>query len=179
MNMLQDPRKFSGLTYKKTNILHMKFLSTSLIALLTFIIIIPMFTSCDEGTELSPLMNASIKNSPWTSSNEIAQMQENMLTVSGIAEDGRTISFTLFGNSKGEYKVVNNSWEVEFGAFYKLTEFDELNDAYIAYEGVINLETVNFENRSVSGNFRFNAFRGSDTLKVENGNFRDLKFTQP
>lgn len=136
-------------------------------------------SSCDSGVELNPSMNATVKGAGWNASNEVVQMMDNVITLTGIAEDGKTISFTIFGTSKGEYKVVNNTWEIEFGAYYKNTEFDELNDAWIAYEGVVNLETIDEESRSLSGNFRFNAKRGTDTLKVENGSFRDLKYIRP
>lgn len=138
-----------------------------------------LFTSCDSGTELNPQMSAKVKGNSWNSTNQVVNLMNNVITFTGIDVDGKTISFTVFGTSEGDYKVVKNSWETEFGAFYKLTEFDELNDAWIAYEGVVNLNTIDEESRSISGDFRFNAARGGDTLKIENGTFRDLKYIRP
>lgn len=136
-------------------------------------------TACDGDYELNPSMTGKIGSTDWKSQVQTAVESANTLTITGIAEDGKTISISVLGTSEGEYKTVDNTWETEFGAYYKASEFDELTDAWVAFHGIVNITEINEETRAASGDFWFKMARFGDTIKVEGGSFKDIRFTQP
>lgn len=143
------------------------------------ILILAGFAACEGDYTLNPSMAGKIGSTDWKSTVQTGIETDNTLTLTGISEDGKTISISVLGTGEGEYKTVDNSWETEFGAYYKASEFDELTDAWIAFHGIVNITEIDEQTRSASGDFWFKMVRFDDTIKVEGGSFKDIRFTQP
>lgn len=146
--------------------------------ILLSVIVLVSFFACDSDNPLDPSFKATVKGGEWKSFNHFAVEANNTLTITGIAEDGKTLSISVLGTGEGEYRVVDNTWEANFGAYYKATEFDEITDAWTAYHGIVHITEIDEEKRTMKGDFWFRMARYGDTIKVENGTFTDIYFNQ-
>jgi len=131
------------------------------------------FSNCGKSEEeiieeITPVMTAKIKGEVWTT--KVAAGVNSTLYVISGTKDKEIIALTIPSKTIGVYTIdgLNN-----IATF--IPDYDTLANTYYAYEGTIDLKTMNTIRTQVNGTFEFTAVNSSlDTIHITEGTFKNI-----
>ncbi len=138
-------------------------------------------SSCeDDNTNVNrPLMTALVDGSTWRCPEPNARVSENQIIVYGTSAEGQTIQLTVFAGEKGVYTL--NAANMHEGKLipntsaYATIYSTSYNDGG---SGQVRITSINEDDRTISGNFNFRAYKESDAgnKTVTNGEFTKIPY---
>ena len=151
----------------------MKVLSTRFSTLVLLAILILGFSNCDKTedeiiADITPEMTATVGGEAWTT--KIAAGVNTTIFVITGNKAKEQIILTIPTKTIGDYDIdgLNNM------ASY-VQNIDSIGDAYIAYSGEINVQSMNTLRTQVNGTFNFKAVNTSlDTISITSGTFKNI-----
>ncbi|MGB0391481.1 MAG: DUF6252 family protein [Salibacteraceae bacterium] len=130
--------------------------------------------SCDKTTDeiiedITPAVTASVDGNPF--STEIAAGLHTTLLLITATKDKESIVLSLPAKDVGVYPVDILTTNASY-----LPVLDSLNSAYIAYEGQIEITSINTLRTQIQGKFYFKAANPNtlDTLSVTDGILKNI-----
>ncbi|MEA1873376.1 MAG: DUF6252 family protein [Bacteroidota bacterium] len=137
--------------------------------------------SCEEDNPNvnRPLMTALVEGSTWRCPEPNARVSENQIIVYGTSAEGQTIQLTVFAGEKGVYTL--NAANMHEGTLipntsaYATIYSTSYNDGG---SGQVRISSINEDDRTISGNFNFRAYKEDDAgnKTVTNGEFTKVPY---
>lgn len=143
------------------------------LALISVVVFTLGLVGCDKSQEeivedITPVVTAKVSGQEW--STKIAVGVNSTLFVLTASKDKEAIVLILPTKAIGVYTIdlINNN------ASYVMN-VDSVANTYLAFEGEINLESMNTIRTQVNGTFNFKLANANlDTISITNGTFKNV-----
>lgn len=149
----------------------------NLAQLITIFVALPalMFLgSCDKTTEeiiedITPNVTANIGGNQWTT--DIAGGINTTVLLITAVKNKESVVLSLPGKDKGVYPIDLISTNASY-----LPVLDSLASAYVAYDGVVEITSINTLRTQIQGTFSFKAANAGtlDTITVSGGILKNI-----
>jgi len=122
-------------------------------------------------------MSAKINGADWVAESILVTMKDDVINITGVAEDGKEISITIQDDAEGEYTLSLVSPHVALYSPEKnsTTVFSSNGDASAG--GDVMLETIDMGEKELTGSFSFKGVEpgGTESVEIADGNFTKVK----
>lgn len=139
-----------------------------------------IFNSCDNTEELIGSMSATIDGEE-TSLTAIGVQNSLGFVITGTAISKEVLAVTIKGDSEGAYELSILPAKAQCAGVYKENAAAKDTDSYISKTGSVEITDINTSTKRISGDFSFVMAKAAlaipDTIKVENGVFKNIKYT--